>query len=95
MPLIRTILTVLALCFALLAAGLWWWSATIKTPSHFDITVTIGSVHPDAPSLAGTGSSLALLNLGRALSRQATLSGAAAICAGVSTLCQAVAAVIL
>jgi hypothetical protein len=90
----RTILTILSLLFAFAAAGLWWRSAVIKTPGHFHITVISGGAAMGSPTLFGSGHSHELQALGAALSRQSRRSAWAAICAGVSTLCQAVATAI-
>ena len=60
---------------AFLAAGLWWRSATIKTPSHLSIPI-------------GGGTSLP--QLGIALRRQARWSAAAAITAGISAAAQGI-----
>jgi hypothetical protein len=75
----------LSAVFAIIAALLWLQSARVRTPTQFPInTITpIGGI--------GTGGSPALQELGQALRRQSRWSAAAAICAAVSALLQAIA----
>jgi|SRR6266581_6314251 len=81
--------------FALLAAGLWLKSATIKTPSSFPIHVvkpTTGFMGtPLGATYVGHGQSPALNELGEALCAQSKWSAMAAVFAAASGICQAIA----
>jgi hypothetical protein len=93
-----TLVQCLSALFAVLAAALWFKSATIKTPGQFSIHVA----KPDGPfgeplgggPLGGThvgqGYSPALQQLGERLRSQSKWSAAAAISAGISALLQAI-----
>jgi hypothetical protein len=80
-----------AAAFAFAAAVLWFISALVKTPSSFDITVEISASGYDA-SAGGTGYSVGLCNLAKALKCQSRWSGYAAACAGVAAILTALAA---
>jgi hypothetical protein len=68
--------------FALAAATLWFISASIKTPTTFEITGADlgGLVRAESPELT---------ELGNAMKRQSRWSALAAKCAGVSAIAQA------
>lgn len=74
--------------FAIAAAALWFWSATVDTPDSFPIAVDITTSSYDGSS-GGTGSSFALSQLGDALKEQSRRSANAAVCAGVAAALQA------
>jgi hypothetical protein len=82
-----------AAAFALVAAVLWFASASVKTPSSFDINFEI-SVSSYDGSAGGTGYSLGLSNLAEALKSQSRWSGYAAVCAGVAAILTALALII-
>lgn len=81
--------------FAGLAAVLWWWSATIRTPTTFRIGVDrpdASFFQPDGPPLGigpvATAHSEELEELGNALRKQSRISASAALSAGLSAACQ-------
>mgnify|MGYP001807584186 CR=1 FL=1 len=76
--------------FAIAAAALWFWSAMVHTPDSFPIALDITTSSYDGSS-GGTGSSLALSQLGDALKEQSRRSAYAAICAGAAAALQAAA----
>jgi hypothetical protein len=82
-----------AAAFALVAAVLWFVSASVKTPASFDINFEI-SVSSYDGSAGGTGYSLGLSNLAEALKSQSRWSGYAAVCAGVAAILTALALII-
>jgi len=94
-----TSLNILSAITAILAASLWFISAAIKIPN--DIGVYDNSTHrrpKDAPVFMGLGGSLIASDfhektktLLHALQKQSKLSAGAAICAGISALCQFIA----
>ena len=95
-------LSVLSALFAIPAAVLWFMSARVETPEHFNVHV----VGPDSPMglplggnpmggvYVGQAYSRELVALAEALSKQSRLSAYAAGCAGVSALLQAVTALL-
>ena len=89
------ILNVFSAIAAIIAAILWFWSAKIKIPSNFPITVM--SVHSVGAQIIGeqiasSGSSEEIDDLARAMIKQSKLSGYAAIAAGIAASLQAAAA---
>lgn len=99
---IRVVLTALSLLFAGAAAVLWWRSAVVQTPGRFIIMVArptgilgqpVGGSGLGAEYM-GHGFSPDLENLAGALASQSRQSARAAICAGISTLCQVLATAI-
>ncbi len=80
-----------AAAFAFAAAVLWFVSASVQTPSSFDINVEI-SVSSYDGSAGGTGYSVGLCNLAEALKCQSRWSGYAAVCAGFAAMLTALGA---
>ena len=80
--------------FAFLAAVLWLYSATIKVPKNFDISVipsmaTREGYPAEDPNFA-TGFSHDLVELGKGLARQSRVSARAAMCAAISAGLQSI-----
>ena len=93
------VLQCLSAFFAMAAAFLWLISAMVKTPESFPVQVVQPQVRPmQLPkglesfnaTYTGYGRSPQLNELGKALRRQSRWSSAAACCAGVSAILQAI-----
>jgi len=97
MKLATTLLNVASALFAITAAILWWRSAVVKTLDHFSIHVSRPNSPMGAPLgggplggvFVGQAHSDDLIALANALKRQSKFSAWAAICAGISAICQA------
>ncbi len=91
------IFSITSAVFVGLAALLWWWSATIRTPTNFRIGVDRPDdsfFQPDGPPWGlgpvATAHSDDLQALGKALRKQSRIGATAALFAGLSAACQAV-----
>jgi len=92
------IINLLIALFAFVAAVLWLWSAKVKTPDTYSVHVTrpegimghpLGG-DPLGGIYVGMAHSMDFKDLANGLKLQSRLSAAAAICAGISALLQAV-----
>lgn len=84
-------LPLIGAAFAVLAAILWLSSALIRLPKDVGLVTVHTNKPPAAGALVGgVAYSVGLDALGKAMSRQSRLSAYAAICAGISALCEAI-----
>lgn len=94
MCIIKALLDWASFLLAVAAAVLWLYSARVKTPDTFTITVSAAGMGPPlggdpvGGAFVGVGHSPELVTLANALRWQSSLSAWAARCAGISALCQ-------